>query len=126
MGAGLLAKTFCRALKKAKIDTDRSSKLLFLTVSGPVAPTLNRELYSCTGQALMSIIHRFSFPDKTKHAVLQFPTNFDLHSSVGDIVEFEALPDKYWKITQKIFKVSQYNTVEYVDYKTDEVENPYP
>jgi hypothetical protein len=106
--------------------SNRSSKLLFLTVSPPLLPTLNRELNSCTGEAFMAAIHSFNFPAKTKQAALECPTDFDLHVSVGDIVAFEALPGQYWKITLKIYKVLLNNTVEYVDYKTVEVENPYP
>ncbi|MDI3354200.1 hypothetical protein MO767_07385 [Pseudomonas sp. UYIF39] len=74
----------------------------------------------------MSTIHRFNFPAKTKHAALELPSDFDLNVSVDNIVEFETLPGQYWKITLKIFKVLLNNTVEYVDYKTVEVEDPYP
>lgn len=74
----------------------------------------------------MSTIHRFNFPAKTKNAALELPSDFDLNVSVDNIVEFETLPGQYWKIKLKIFKVLLNNTVEYVDYKTVEVENPYP
>jgi hypothetical protein len=74
----------------------------------------------------MSTIHRFNFPARTRQAALETPTDFDLNISVDDIVEFETLPGQYWKITLKIFKVLLDNTIEYVDYKTVEVEDPYP
>ncbi|MBA4360937.1 MAG: hypothetical protein C0411_09465 [Pseudomonas sp.] len=74
----------------------------------------------------MSTIHRFNFPARTRQATLETPTDFDLNISVDDIVEFETLPGQYWKITLKIFKVLLDNTIEYVDYKTVEVEDPYP
>ncbi|ATE79691.1 MULTISPECIES: hypothetical protein [Pseudomonas] len=73
----------------------------------------------------MSTIHRFYFPVETKHAAQELSSDFDLHVSEGDIVEFETLPRQYWKITLKIFKVLLNNSVEYVDYKTVEVEDPY-
>lgn len=73
----------------------------------------------------MSTIHRFNFPVETKLAAQKLSSDLDLHVSVGDIVGFEALPRQYWKITLKIFKVLRNNSVDYVDYKTIEVEDPY-
>jgi len=93
----------------------------------PTKPqALNQTISHCTGQALMPTIHRFNFPAKTRHATLEIPTDFDLNVSVDDIVEFETLPGQYWKITLKIFKVLLNNTIERVDYKAVEVEDPYP
>ncbi|CAI8773627.1 MULTISPECIES: hypothetical protein [Pseudomonas] len=73
----------------------------------------------------MSTIHRFNFPAKTRHAAQELPSDFDLNVSVGDIVAFETLPGQYWEITLKIFKVLLNDTIEYVDYKTIEVKDPY-
>ncbi|PQP05689.1 hypothetical protein C5612_03375 [Pseudomonas frederiksbergensis] len=73
----------------------------------------------------MSTIHRFNFPVETKLAAQKLSSDLDLHVSVGEILKFAVLPDQYWKITQKIYTVSADNSVDYVDYKTIEVEDPY-
>ena len=50
--------------------------------------------------------------------------DFDFHVSIRDWVEFEWMPGYTWEITRKKFKVLSDNTVEYIDYVTEPVENP--
>ncbi len=67
----------------------------------------------------MPTIQRFIFPARTNHAVLEMPMDLDLHANVGDLLEFESIPNKDWRITQKKFKVLIDNMIEYVDYETE-------
>ncbi|KAA0981671.1 hypothetical protein FQ187_18125 [Pseudomonas sp. ANT_J28] len=67
----------------------------------------------------MKTIHRFTFPTTTKHSALEVTPDFDLSVQVGNLVEFETIPDVNWVITQKKYKVLMDNTIEYVDYDTD-------
>ncbi|MGE8190481.1 hypothetical protein [Pseudomonas sp. NPDC086278] len=67
----------------------------------------------------MKTIHRFTFPARSNHAALEVTPEFDLSVQVGNLVEFEAIPEVNWVITQKKFKVLFDNTIEYVDYQTD-------
>lgn len=67
----------------------------------------------------MKTIHRFTFPSMSKHAAQEVTPEFDLSVQVGNLVEFEAIPNITWVIAQKKYKVLMNNTIEYVDYKTE-------
>ncbi|AVU75202.1 hypothetical protein GKKCFE_21880 [Pseudomonas sp. E141] len=68
----------------------------------------------------MKTQHRFHFPKVTGRNVQELPSDFDFHVSIGDRIEFEAIPGTEWVVTQKKFKVLFDGSVEYVDYETDE------
>ncbi|MHC8304183.1 hypothetical protein [Pseudomonas sp. PB3P13] len=72
----------------------------------------------------MNTTYRFSFPTDAKQAALEMPMDFDLHVNINDWVGFELMPGLTWAVTRKKFMVLGDNTVKYVDYVMEPVEDP--